>query len=151
MQGILVVGRILFVLIFIVAGAQKLIDLDGTAALIDAKVTLPAALSGVIAKITTATGLAAPKLLAIVSGAVEVIGGLLIVFGIGTRLAALALIIYVGVVSFYFHDFWNMAGPDRAANMTSALKNLSMIGALLILFAFGSRPAASRAPVEVLE
>jgi putative oxidoreductase len=73
------------------------------------------------------------------------------VFGIGTRLAALALIIYVGVVSFYFHDFWNMAGPDRAANMTSALKNLSMIGALLILFAFGSRPAASRAPVEVLE
>src|SRR3984893_13523187 len=105
MQGILVVGRILFVLIFIVAGAQKLIDLDGTAALIDAKVTLPAALSGVIAKITTATGLAAPKLLAIVSGAVEVIGGLLIVFGIGTRLAALVLIGYVGVVTFYFHDF----------------------------------------------
>jgi putative oxidoreductase len=151
MQGILVVGRILFVLVFLVAGAQKLMDLDGTAAAIESKVSLPAALSGVAAKVTAATQLSTPKLLAIVSGAVEVIGGLLIVFGIGTRLAALALIIFVGVVTFYFHDFWNMAGPDRTANLTIALKNLSMIGALLVLFAFGSRRAAADAPVEVLE
>ena len=151
MQGILVVGRILFVLVFLVSGVQKMMDLDGTANRIEQKVTLPAALSGVTAKITAATNLSTPKLLAIVSGAVEVIGGLLIVFGIGTRLAALALIVYVGVVTFYFHDFWNMADPDRAANIVNALKNASMIGGLLILFVFGSRPLVSRAPVEVLE
>jgi putative oxidoreductase len=151
MQGILVAGRILFVLVFIVSGAQKLMDLDKTAQSIEQKVTLPAALSGVTAKITASTGLSTPKLLAIVSGAVEVIGGLLIVFGIGTRLAALVLIVFVGVVTFYFHDFWNMAEPDRTANVVQVLKNLSMIGGLLVLFAFGSRPLVSRAPVEVLE
>ncbi|MGP0090345.1 MAG: DoxX family protein [Xanthobacteraceae bacterium] len=151
MQGILVVGRILFVLVFIVSGVQKMMDLDGTAQKIEQKVTLPAAISGLTAKVTTATGLSTPKLLAIVSGAVEVIGGLLIVFGIGTRLAALVLIVFVGVVTFYFHDFWNMAEPDRTANIAHVLKNLSMIGGLLVLFAFGSRPLVSRAPVEVLE
>jgi putative oxidoreductase len=151
MQGILVAGRILFVLVFIVSGAQKLMDLEGTANTIEQRVTLPTALSGVAAKITTSTGLTTPKLLAIVSGAVEVIGGLLIAFGIGTLLAALVLIVFAGVVTFYFHDFWNMAGPERVANITHALKNVSMIGGLLVLFAFGSRPLVSRAPVEVLE
>jgi putative oxidoreductase len=151
MQGVLVVGRILFVLIFIVGGALKLMDLDGTAAIIAPKVdALPAALAGIAAKVTTATGIATPKLLAIVGGAGEVIGGLLMVFGIGTRFAALILIIYEVIVTYYSHD-WSMAGPDRTANILSALQDISVIGALLVLFAVGSRRMAESAPIEVLE
>jgi len=151
MRGILVVGRILFVLIFIVGGALTLMDLDRTATIIAPNVeTLPAALASIAAKIATATGLATPKLLAIVAGVVELIGGLLMVFGIGTRLAALILIVYAAIVAYYSHD-WSMAGPDRTANLLSVLRDLSTIGGLLVLFAFGSRPLESRAPIEVLE
>src|SRR5580704_1632939 len=151
MQGILVVGRILFVLVFLVAGALTLMDSDGTAKIIAPNVeALPSALASIAAKITTATGLATPKLLAIVAGVVELVGGLLLIFGIGTRFAALILIVYAAIVAYYSHD-WSMAGPDRTANLLSVLRDLSTIGGLLVLFAFGSRRATADAPVEVLE
>ena len=43
------------------------------------------------------------------------------------------LILYVGVTTFYFHDFWNQTGPDAKNNMAHALKNLSLIGGLFII------------------
>ena len=55
----------------------------------------------------------------------------------GTRVAALALIVFTAAATFWFHDFWAMAGADRMNNMTHALKNLSLIGALLVFFVIG--------------
>lgn len=78
-----------------------------------------------------------PQLLAILTGVVELVGGLMIAVNIGTRFAALLLIAFTAAATFYFHNFWTMAGADRMNDMAHALKNLSIIGALLVFFVLG--------------
>jgi putative oxidoreductase len=138
-------GRVLFVLIFILSGAQKLWDISGTAAEIAAKFTVPPAFVEFFAQLQTMTGMQTPQLLAILCGVVEIVAGLMIVFNFGTRLAALALILFTVAATYYMHDFWNQVGPERLDNMIHALKNLSIVGGLLVLFALGFwRPFAER-------
>ena len=138
-------GRVLFVVIFLLSGATKLWDIPGTAAMVAAKVTVPAALAGLAAQAETMTGMQTPQLLAILYAAGEIIAGLMIVFNFGTRLAALALILLTIAATYYFHDFWNQAGAEQLDNMAHALKNLSIVGGLLVFFALGSwRPLSER-------
>ena len=142
MHIVFVVGRVLLVLIFILSGAMKLLDLSGTAATIAPVVAIPDALSGFATQLQDMTGMKVPQLLAILAGVVEMVGGLLIAFNIGTRAAAAILALFTLVATFYFHDFWNMAGAARDANMIHAMKNLSITGGLLIMMVLGSwRPA----------
>lgn len=145
MHIVFVVGRVLLVLLFILSGAMKLLDLSGTAATIAPVITIPDALSGFATQLQDITGMKVPQLLAILAGVVEMVGGLLIAFNIGTRPAAAILALLTLVATFYFHDFWNMAGAARDANMIHVLKNLSITGGLLILVVLGSwrppRPA----------
>jgi uncharacterized membrane protein YphA (DoxX/SURF4 family) len=138
------IGRLAFVLIFIFSGAQKLMDIGATASMIAGKVTvagLPEAiasqLQGIGAQLESATGMQVPQILAILTGVVELVGGLMIAVNIGTRFAAVLLILFTAVATFYFHDFWNMAGPDRVNNMIHVLKNLSIIGGLVVFFVLG--------------
>jgi uncharacterized membrane protein YphA (DoxX/SURF4 family) len=144
MHILFVIGRILLVLIFILSGGMKLLDLAGTAAYIAPVVTVPDALAGFASQLQEMTGMKIPQLLAILVGVVELVGGLLIAFNIATRPAAALLALFTLVTIFYFHDFWNMAGAARDANMIHALKNLSLTGGLLILVVLGSwRPVRS--------
>ena len=137
-------GRVLLVLIFIISGAFKLYDLQATAEQIKAVVTIPDALSNIAAQIVSATGMEIPRILAIVAGVVEVAGGLLVASNIGTRGAAFVLALFTLVATFYFHAFWNMTGADMQINMIHAMKNLSIIGGLLIFVVLGSwRPVPS--------
>jgi putative oxidoreductase len=138
MHILFVIGRVLLVLIFIFSGAAKLLDLPGTAANIAPVVTVPDALSGFAAQLQEFTGMTVPQLLAILVGVVELVGGLLIAFNLGTAGAAAVLALFTIITTFYFHDFWNMAGAARDSNMIHALKNLSMTGGLLILVVLGS-------------
>jgi uncharacterized membrane protein YphA (DoxX/SURF4 family) len=136
-------GRVLFVLIFILSGAQKLWDISGTAAEIAKKFTVPPAFVEFAAQLQTMTGMQTPQLLAIFCGVVEIVAALMIIFNFATRLATLALILFTIAATYYMHDFWNQLGPERLDNMVHALKNLSIVGGLLVLFALGSwRPAA---------
>lgn len=136
------IGRLAFILIFIFSGAQKLMDIGATASMIEAKVTIPAQLSGLAAQLEGATGMKVPQLLAVLTGVVELVGGLMIAVNIGTRFAAILLIVFTAAATFYFHDFWNMTGGDRANNMIHAMKNLSILGGLLVFFVLGPwRPA----------
>ena len=138
-------GRILFILIFLFSGASKLLDLPATTAMIAAKVTVPSALAGLAAQAEATTGMQTPQLLAIIFAAIEIIAALMIVFSFGTRIAALALILLTAVATYYFHDFWNQVDPQRTENMIHVLKNLSIIGGLIMLFALGSwRPVSVR-------
>ena len=83
-----------------------------------------------------------PQLMAIAAGVVELAGGLMIAANIGTRIAALALIVFTGAAT----SGSTISGPWRRRalnNMTHALKNLSLIGALLVFFVIGPwRPDA---------
>ena len=139
------IARVLLVLVFIVSGAMKLLDIQGTAAAIQPVVTIPEFLQDPVAQVETATSMKWPQLLAIMSGVVELVGALLIAFNIATRAAAFVLALFTLVATYYFHAFWNMSGEAMQTNMVMALKNLSIIGGLLIMVVLGSwrpvRPA----------
>jgi uncharacterized membrane protein YphA (DoxX/SURF4 family) len=57
-----------------------------------------------------------------------------------SRFFALLLIIFVSATIYYFHDFWNQTPPDNAKTLIDALKNLSIIGALFMIFGYGRGP-----------
>ena len=137
MHMLFAIGRILLVLVFVVSGAMKLLDIQGTAAMIAPVVTIPEALTGFATQLEDATGMKVPQLLAILAGVVEIVSALLIAFNIGTRAAALLLILFTLAATIYFHAFWNMSGEAMQTNMAMALKNLSIIGGLLIMMVLG--------------
>ena len=91
------------------------------------------------------------QVLAIVVALVEIVGGLLITFNVLTRGAAVVLLLFTAVTTFYYHDFWNMAGADRTNNLNLALKNLSIIGALLMLAAWPRHVVVAEASGERME
>jgi putative oxidoreductase len=140
MPALISFGRVLFAVLFIYTGATKLFGIQATADIIAAKVVIPELLAPYTAQLETMTGMPTPQLLAIVSGAFEVLAGLMIALNFGARFFALLLIVFVGLVTFYFHDFWNQLPPDNGRTLVDALKNLSIIGALFMIAGYGRRP-----------
>lgn len=138
MNTLFVIGRIAFVLVFILSGALKLMDIPATAAMIEPRVGIPEVITPYATQLETATSMKMPSLLAISAGVIEIAAALMIALGFGTRFAAVVLILFTAVATFYFHAFWNMGGADRDTNMISAMKNLSLIGGLMVLFVLGS-------------
>ncbi|MGB3488814.1 MAG: DoxX family protein [Xanthobacteraceae bacterium] len=139
MPAFISVGRFLFAILFIVSGALHLLDLAGTTEVITAKVMMPAAVADYVTQLEGMTGMPMAKMLAIAVGALELVGGLAIAFNLGARVFAVLLALFVIAATFYFHDFWNQAWPDAKGNMIQALKNLSLIGGLLIIAGIGGR------------
>jgi len=145
MPALITFGRIVFAVLFIYSGATKLFDVQATAAAVAAKVVVPAVIAPYTAQLETATGMQLPQLLAIVSGAWEILAGLMIALNVGVRFFSVLMIIYVLLVTFYFHDFWNQAPPDNGKTLVDALKNLSLIGALFMLAGYGRGPRITEA------
>lgn len=147
MNVALVIGRILFVLVFILSGAQKLMDISGTATLIGSKVVLPELVTAYTPQLEAATGMTTPTMLAITVAVVEIGAALLIAANFGARFGAVLLILFTLAATWYFHPFWTMTGAEREANMINALKNLSLIGGLLVIFVVGRwQPGYERYP-----
>ena len=116
----LLIGRWALAAVFLVSGANKFLNgIDGVAAGLTAK------------------GLPYGYELAIAAASAEVIGALLLVIGFMTRLGALALIVFTVAATYYFHNFWAVDPAQYQQQFTQFLKNLSMIGGLLVLFAAG--------------
>jgi len=113
------VGRVLLALMFVIAGFGKIGGFEGTA--------------GYIAS----AGLPMPQLGVLIAIAVELGGGLLLVVGWKARWAALALAAFTVPATFFFHNFWNMSGPAMQTNQLLFMKNISVIGGLLMVWAFG--------------
>ena len=137
MHILFAIARVFLVLIFVVSGAMKLLDISDTAAQIQPVVTIPDMLQDVVAQVETATSMTWPQLLAILAGVIEIVAALLIAFNIGARGAAAVLALFTLVTTFYFHAFWSMSGDLMQTNMIHALKNLSIIGGLLIMVVLG--------------
>jgi putative oxidoreductase len=150
MNVLFVVGRIALVAIFIVSGAQKLMDINSAASLIDGKAMISDKLkmsqdiADYAMQLQTVTGMTVQQWLAVIAGAIEVGCGLMIAVGFGARFAAPLLILFTLVATFYFHDFWNMSGGEKIDNFVHAMKNLAITGGLLIIFVLGNwRPERS--------
>jgi putative oxidoreductase len=140
MPAFITFGRVLFAVLFIYLGATKLFGIPATADVIATKVTIPVVIGPYTAQLETMTGMTTPQLLAVASGAFEIIAGLMIALNFGARFFSLLLIIYMAASTYYFHDFWNQAPPENAKTLVDALKNLSIIGALFIIAGYGSGP-----------
>ena len=138
-------GRIALVVLFVFSGVGKLLDIPGTAEMLQSKVAIPAALTDLTSQIAATVGMPIYQILAIVLGVIEAGCALLIALNILTRTAAVVLLIYTAVTTYYFNDFWNMTGADRSGNLIAALKNLSIIGAFLMLAAWPRRGSAAEA------
>lgn len=113
------IGRILLALIFIISGVGKITGYAGTA--------------GYMAS----AGLPLVAVLLPLSILVELGGGLLIALGWKARWAAAVIFLFIIPVTLVFH---NPAGLDPAAaqgQMINLLKNVSIMGGMLGLFAFG--------------
>lgn len=113
-------GRLLLAALFLPAGIAKITGFAGTVGYI-ASVGLPAATLAALAAIF-----------------VEVVGGIALVLGLGTRFAALALAFFTLVASFIFHAYW--AVPADQAYVTELLffKNIAVAGGLMVLAAWGA-------------
>lgn len=116
---LLLIGRILLVVVFIVSGVGKLVDLSGTSAYMASQ------------------GLPLPSVLALLVGLAELGLGLLVAVGFQTRIAAWLLALFSLLTILFVHHYWDMTGDARAANQIQALKNLAMIGGFIILAGVG--------------
>jgi putative oxidoreductase len=105
------IGRLLIGLLFVWAGAGKLLDIGATETQI------------------VATGL--PSGLAIPVAAFEIIAGLCLALGFMVRLTALLLAIFTAATILFFHNQFNE--PAQAVQVT---KNLAIIGGLFCAFAY---------------
>lgn len=118
------IARIFLVLIFVVAGAGKLAGFQGTVAMM------------------ASMGLPSPSLL--LSGALvlEIAGAILVLLGWKTRLGVILLIVFLIPVTLIFHDFWATPPEDQREQVNQFLKNLSLIGGLVLLYISGPGPVS---------
>jgi putative oxidoreductase len=106
-------GRILLALIFILSGIGKIPDPAGTAGYMES--------------------MGVPGILVWPTILLEILGGIAIVLGFQTRIAAFALAVFTIAAAVIFHS--NFADQMQ---MIMFLKNLSIAGGLLLLAASGA-------------
>jgi putative oxidoreductase len=107
-------ARVMLALIFIIGGYSKLMAVAGIA--------------GMLQK----AGFPEPRLFGYAVGALELIGGVMILLGFKTRWAAAALFVFTAGTIFISHKFW-----IDASQQTQALKNLAIMGGYLLLVVNG--------------
>jgi putative oxidoreductase len=80
-----------------------------------------------------AGGAAPPAWFGYLIAAIQLLGGIAILIGFNTRRIAYAFVVYLILVVFFAHNFWDMQGAARAGNMAHFYKNLAIMGGFLIL------------------
>ncbi len=120
MEALVLIGRILFSLIFIGAGIGHLADPEGSARYAESR---GAPSSGAAVRI---------------SGVLIAAGGLGVMFGVWMDLAALGLAVYCLIAAFMVHHFWTDEPSDRPMEVAMFMKNVSMAGAGLMIFALSA-------------
>jgi putative oxidoreductase len=75
------------------------------------------------------------------SGVIAILGGLMIALGFKAKLGAWLIVIFLVPVTLYLHNYWAMSDQMMAmSNAVNFWKNVSMLGAALIITYFGSGP-----------
>jgi putative oxidoreductase len=118
------IARILIAPLFLVAGYNKLMAVAGTA--------------GYFAKL----GFPMPDVMVWVAIAIEVGGGLLLLIGWKTRWVSWLLIVFVAIATFMAHRFWAVDAAQYTNQLNAFLKNIAVIGGLLMFVAHGPGSAS---------
>ncbi len=113
-------GRLLLAVLFLPAGIGKLTGFAGTVGYINS------------------VGLPMPEVAAVLALTVEILGGLALIAGFGTRWAALVLAVFTLVASFFFHGYWAVPADKQFMQQLLFFKNIAVTGGLLTLAAWGA-------------
>lgn len=119
MDVVVLVGRIMFSLLFLGAGLTHLVQVKPTAAAAESK------------------NIPFPLVAAYASGVVLIAGGLSVMLGVWADLGSLLLAAFLLVAAVAMHQFWKET--DETAKQTQLIdfnKNIALAGASLMLFAF---------------
>lgn len=118
---IILLGRLLFVLIFLTSG--------------------PNYFKASTAQYAASEGVPLASVAVPVSGALAIIGSLSVLLGFYPRIGAWLLVLFLVPVTFMMHKFWTISDPNAAQmQMIMFMKNLSMIGGALIISQLGTGP-----------
>lgn len=122
LAGIIVVlGRALFVLIFLMSG--------------------PSLFSSATAGNAAQHGLPLAQFLVPAAGVVAILGGLSVLLGYRARIGAWLIVLFLAIVTPVMHNFWAAANPaETQQQLVNFLKNLSVLGGALLLTQFGAGP-----------
>ena len=116
MQPLLLnLGRVLIASIFLISGVRKALGFAGTAQFMQSK------------------GLPSAEILLMATIALELIGGLMIVFN---RFAAPAAVLLAGfcvLSGAIFHNFWAAEAAQYQSQLNHFLKNVALAGGLLFI------------------
>ena len=115
-------GRILITFIFLRSGFGKIVEFSA------------------VAQGMTNKGMPLAELLLVGAIVFQIAGGLMVLFGWKARWGALLLILFMIPATLIYHDFWNLEGQQYARQLTHFVKNLSILGGLLLLMGMGSGP-----------
>lgn len=122
-------GRCLLAAIFLVSGVRKILAFG--------------AVSGMMA----GKGFPMPDVVLAATIALEILGGLMLIANWQARAAALALAAFTLVAGAIFHGFWghfNAPPPQFNNELNHFLKNVAIVGGLLLVAA-GSNDSRARA------
>ena len=128
MNAVMLVGRILFAFMFVASGLNHL--------------TKAEAMAGYAAY----KKVPAPKLANLLSGVLMILGGLSIILGVYADLGALVLAILLVAMAVKMHDVWNAEGEAKQPEMIGFMKNISMAGGALFLFAYAATEDSNIGP-----
>jgi putative oxidoreductase len=114
------IGRLILAWFFVPAGWGKIAGFAGTVAY------------------ATSAGLPMPQVGVAIGLLIELVGGLMLLVGFGTRWAALALAVFTAVAAFFFHNYWAMPEAQQMMQKLNFTKNLAISAGLLAYAAFGA-------------
>ena len=125
LQGIVaVLGRILLCTIFLLSALGN-------------KIPNFQAVAGYMAK----EGVPAPQVMLAGAIAFLIAGSLSVILGYKARVGATLLLVFLVLATYYFHDFWTLSDPQaQQEQMIQFLKNLGLMGAMLLIIANGTGP-----------
>lgn len=116
------VGRILISLIFIVAAIMKMMDPSST-----------------ITEMAERGMTFVPAFFA-AAVVIELVGGLALATGIAARFCSVLLFLYLIPVTVIFHNYLTDPSAQSILQLNMALKNVAIMGGLLMIAAFGPGP-----------
>lgn len=117
------IGRLLLSNLFIVSGFKKLTGFAGTTGYMVAKI--PSLDPGLI------------KLLLVLTIAIELGGGLMILIGWQARWAAAVIFLWMIPVTYIFHAYWGLPPEQMQMQFINFQKNMAIMGGMLYVIAYG--------------
>jgi putative oxidoreductase len=121
-DAVLLVGRILLGWLFLVSAA-------GTGG----KLWNIAGFTGYLKNLGAPT----PEITSWIGALLELVIGLALVLGVGTRYAALLCVLFLVVATALAHRYWEYPAAQIVAQYNNFLKNLAIAGGALLLFVTG--------------